>query len=508
MSKKKTTARIKTSKRRPKTKIRKWQIVLLVLIIASVGIVIVYKGFASGGYVFKKSYLNTDKAVLQTPQVTQTTFGGGSKKTPVVQLSTVPDKTAAGVNNLASYKFNLPVGEYRLCQRGQVTSDYAVIEIGLIANGADATAGTYKKSLTKSQGLVELVCSQFNIPLNLPANAGAVEYFVKITQDPASPGVRANVLLSSFDISVQNDIDVGTYTRNHELRKGDTCKGERIIGGKISDQLGNPVPAQIGLDFNYPDDYTGPKVDDINGTGYERLVYLNITDPNDKNTYWCADIPPKVSRVSIESYSRTVYDHAGQLVNNALLFGDSQTHGVDVQGLYKKTVDLVLPNTCGSPGVSESVANTGKITVESVRVNGDLLDIEPKSDPNKNAVWRSIAWSRGKDPGQNIAGYNALNVKQPHTPSANVIDRLASRQKYLTKFFVVRGNHQYKFEIPSVYVADCGDTHMRVAINDSQFGVYDSSVSCFARVFVPGRPEESIDCSSIVEEKSGTLVIP
>ncbi len=494
-------------KKAKKPSIKKWQVFMVVAIIAVIGILVVYQGFASTDYVYKKSYSNTDTTILQTSEALKSTSSGAFKKLPVVELSTSNDKNASSKNSAVSYKFTLPVGEYRLCQEGQVLSEEAILDIGLIANGADATAGTYSQTVKKNPNISELVCAQFSIPLDLPRNAGEVEYIVKVSQNPANGLKTAQVNLSTIKIYVQNDINVGTSTRNNELHKGDTCKGSRTVGGEITDEVGGSVPAQLGIDFHYPDGYKG-NIENDTGTGYERLVYLNITDPQEKNKRWCADIPPGVDRVSIEAYSRTVYDHSGKLVNNALMFGNAQYHNVDMAGKNNVTKNLLLPNVCGSPGIPPALADTGKITMESVRINGELLDITPNpSDPGKNAVWRSIAWSRNLDPGQVIAGYGALSVKQPHTPSANVIDRLASKQKYLTKYFVARGNHQYKFEIPGVYVSGCGDTRLRVAITDSQFGVYGSTVSGFARVFVPGRPEEQINFSSIVEEPNGKLVI-
>lgn len=506
--KKTVKSNVRKASRKQSSKIKTWQAVLAIVVIASVGILIVYRSFASTDFVYKKSYKNVDTKILQTKDVQQAMSTGGAKKVPVVQLKS-NGKLPSPNNNAVNYHFTLPVGEYKLCQKGQVLSDTATLEIGLLANGADATAGTVSKTFNKNENIAELLCAEFSIPLDLPKNAGEVEYIVRVPQDPAKLEAISYINLSSFDIYVQNDINVGTGTRNNEQHVGHTCNGSRVIKGQITDQLGGPVPAQIGIDFHYPDNYTGSKEQDTS-TGYERLVYLNITDPQEKNKNWCANIPAGVDSVSIESYSRTVYDHAKQLVNNALMFGNSQNHSVDMPSTGNKTQNIVLPNVCGTQGLPTS-STTGKVTMESVRVNGNLLDITPNAnDPTKNAVWRSIAWSRNLDPGQTIAGYGALSVKQPNTPSANVIDRLAPRQKYLTKFFVVRGNHQYKFEVPGVYVTGCGDTRLRVAITDSQFGVYGSLVSGFANVYLPGGDPDNpqrIDFSSIVEEPAGTLNI-
>lgn len=506
--KKTVKSNVRKSSRKQSSKIKTWQAVLAIVVIASVGILIVYRSFASTDFVYKKSYRNVDTKILQTKDVQQTMSTGGAKKVPVVQLKS-DGKLPNPNKNAVNYHFTLPVGEYKLCQKGQVLSDTATLEIGLIANGADATAGTDSKTFNKNENIAELLCAEFSIPLDLPKNAGEVEYIVRVPQDPAKPDAISYINLSSFDIYVQNDINVGTGTRNNEQHVGHTCNGSRVIKGQITDQLGGPVPAQIGIDFHYPDNYTGSREQDTS-TGYERLVYLNITDPQEKNKNWCANIPAGVDSVSIESYSRTVYDHAGQLVNNALMFGDSQNHSIDLPSTGNKTQNLVLPNVCGTLGIPDS-NSTGSVTMESVRINGDLQDITPNpNDQASNKIWRSVAWSRNLDPGQTIAGFGGVNVKHKGEQNANVLDRLAPKQKYLTKFFVIRGNHQYKFEIPGVYVTGCGDTRLRVAINDSQFGHYNSTVSGFANVYLPGgdpNNPQKIDFSSIVEEPAEQLII-
>lgn len=502
--KKTVKSNVRKSSRKPTNTIKIWQVVLGILVIAIIGILIVYRSFAGSDYVLKKSYKNTDSAVLQTTGLSQITIDTEAKKTTAIRLGVSSGKSASTNNQAANYKFTLPVGEYRLCQQGKVLSESAILEVGLIANGADVTAGTYKQILRKNQTSTELVCVNFNIPLDLPANAGEVEYIVKVASDPANPGSSEEVLLTKFNIYVKNDINVSTGVRNNELHKGDKCKGDRIIGGKITDEQGKAVPAQIGVDFHYPDGYSGA-IEKNTTTGYERLVYLNITDPQEKNTYWCASIPRGVSKVSIESYSRTVYDHSGKLVNNALLFGDSQDHGIDIAGLYSKTINLVLPNACGSPGVPASIANTGRIIVKEVNVNGEPIDLSPKPDPKQNNLWRAIAWSRNLDPGETIAGYNALNTLQPHTPRADIIDRLAPNQKYLTKLHVTRKNHDYKFEIPGVHVSGCKDTNISVDITDKIYGDYDSKLTCVAKVKESGKSEDIIDCSSVVEERAKSL---
>lgn len=486
-------AKSRTSKRKLKQSSKKKTILIglvVIILIAILGIIIVYTSRASSNYLILKSYNNTDSSVLKTVDVKQTSFGSGRNKTEALYLESGPTKDRK-ISNV-KYEFNLLAGKYRLCQNGSVATTNAILGVGLIADNKDFTGGTIKKSLKKSKGnrAQDLYCLEFEIAGKYWEKSGKVEYFVGLEPNEAS---TSGVYLTKMDLYVNNDLVVSDKVLQNELHVGEKCTGDNIIEGQITDQLGNPVPAHIGIDY---EDETSTN------TGYEKNAYVNISKPQEQNTYWCKTLPSGVKRASIEIYSQRTYDSSDQIANNYLRFGNAMKHSVDVKGKGKTNVNLVLPNTCNSPGIPANIANTGRVIIKEIKVNDEAIDIEPKPDRLDNNLWRTNAWSRNLDPGVTIAGFSSLNTRKENgkTLRADIIGRLASRQKYLIKAQVSRKNHDYKFEVPGVYVDPCGDTSMKVQITDKIYGDYDSKLTCVARVNPPSKKEETINCSSIVEE--------
>lgn len=465
-------------------KIKWWQGMLVAGVVAAIGIFVIYQSLAGDKYLPLKTYQNSDTQILQTAGLAKIGLVN-TNKNAIVLPDNSKDKNPT---TSANYIFNLPAGNYRLCQNGRA-NNRVNINTSLLINNSDATAGTIVKQInsTKSQ-VTELFCLNFDIPGKHWDKTAKIEYIVGV--DSAAIN---QIFLTEFTISVNNNLNVSEKVLKNEIHLGEKCTGKNIVEGKITDQLGNPVPAHIGIDY---DGATSTN------TGYEENVYVNISKPQERNTYWCKSLPDGVKRVSIEIYSQRTYNTNDEVANNYLLFGNAMKHSVSIDGNGKTTVNLTLPNTCNSPGIPASTANTGRVVIKEIKVNDEIIDIEPKPDRLDNNLWRTNAWSRNLDPGVSIAGFSSLNTRKVNgkTMRADIIGRLASKQKYLIKAQVSRKNHDYKFEVPGVYVDPCGDTSMKVQITDKIYGNYDSKLTCVAKVNSPSKKEEEVNCSSIVEE--------